>query len=697
MGDQTLDTLVLRLEGDSASLRSELKSALNAAKQAGDGIMGAMGGVAKAMGTVVVAASALAVGIAGTVTAFGAMIKAELEAIDANAKLADRLGLTTDEYSALALAADLANTSVETVTRASTFLQRSIAAAKDPTSEMAAAFAALNINVEQFSKLSTSDALGQISDKLMAIGDTSTRTALTMQLLGRGAGELDAFMRDGSAGIAEAKRQIDEMGGALSRIDMAKAEEANDAWTSMIAVIKRVKEEVAVQLAPAMTFLFNKAREGLIMLINNWGGIENAVRGALRTVLVFGDGWVRTAQTIAGYMGNLVNLMKVSWDAIGKAVAEVWAGIALAVDKTIFFMVRGLGQAIIDVGGDIAKLNTAAGQAVIGMGKDVKDSVETLGVTTQRTFTTAQNEAIAAGDAVKLAWANLFSVDASGSKALQDMIAKLDAAGNAAGEKPAEEGGGGGGGGTQTESPAVKKAREDQAAKLEVLRQSLLDEQALEVEAYLAKMEFLNGLEDEQFLIASDRQVMLEQLKQEHEAKMTGITEKASKARAKLAADNLKAQLEGASTFFSNMSSLMNTKSRTLFEIGKAAAYATTIVNTAAAAMACFKAGSEQGGPYLGAAYAAAAIAAGAVQLANISSASPGGGGSVSSGGGVPSISGQDPNSPNVGVNQNGTSQQDVTINIAGGSINKDQLIELMDELNRLKGDGVTLGNMRVT
>ncbi len=64
-------------------------------------------------------------------------------------------------------------------------------------------------------------------------------------------------------------------------------------------------------------------------------------------------------------------------------------------------------------------------------------------------------------------------------------------------------------------------------------------------------------------------------------------------------------------------------------------------------------------------------------------------------GGGVPSSSGQDPNSPNVGV-RNQSTAQDLNITIQGTSVGREQLIELAQELNRLRGDGVVIGNVAV-
>lgn len=89
----------------------------------------------------------------------------------------------------------------------------------------------------------------------------------------------------------------------------------------------------------------------------------------------------------------------------------------------------------------------------------------------------------------------------------------------------------------------------------------------------------------------------------------------------------------------SNLASLMNSKSRKMFEIGKVAAIAETAINTARSAMGAYAALAPIPvvGPALAVAAAGAAIAAGAVQIQNIKSQQfSGGGGTVAFSGATP-------------------------------------------------------------
>jgi hypothetical protein len=79
----------------------------------------------------------------------------------------------------------------------------------------------------------------------------------------------------------------------------------------------------------------------------------------------------------------------------------------------------------------------------------------------------------------------------------------------------------------------------------------------------------------------------------------------------------------------------MNTESRKMFEIGKAAALSQAIIDGYAAITGAYKVGASIGGPILGAAYGAAAGAATFSQISAIRSQSFGSGGGGSGGSSV--------------------------------------------------------------
>lgn len=94
-----------------------------------------------------------------------------------------------------------------------------------------------------------------------------------------------------------------------------------------------------------------------------------------------------------------------------------------------------------------------------------------------------------------------------------------------------------------------------------------------------------------------------------------------------------------ASQMFSNISSLMSTESKKLFEIGKVAAISGAVVDGIAAAVSSYKFGASIGGPLVGDAFAASSLVATGAMISNLKSASFSGGGSAGGGGGGGAVS----------------------------------------------------------
>jgi|DEB0MinimDraft_6_1074348.scaffolds.fasta_scaffold09398_2 hypothetical protein len=151
-----------------------------------------------------------------------------------------------------------------------------------------------------------------------------------------------------------------------------------------------------------------------------------------------------------------------------------------------------------------------------------------------------------------------------------------------------------------------------------------------------------------------------------------------------LAKDKMKIQ----KGMLKNLSSLMNTESRKMFEVGKAASIAMATKDMYESAQSSYKFGSSIGGPPVGAAFAATAVAAGLNNINNIRNTKFGsaGAGAASTGGaaGAGFAGG--------GGQQTETIERtDVIVNLVGDNFGGDGVVNLIDRLNDAVGDGATL------
>ena len=208
------------------------------------------------------------------------------------------------------------------------------------------------------------------------------------------------------------------------------------------------------------------------------------------------------------------------------------------------------------------------------------------------------------------------------------------------------------------------RQKTERGSNLDKLRQDIMEEGELlkfksKSELTLLAASLLAGevLRDEADEI---RKIKAQQL----EDALLAIKTKAADADARIEAAKERAKLNAISGMFGDLSSLMNTESRKLFEIGKAAALSGAIVDGYAAVQSAIKVGNDIGGPPLGAAFGAAAAIQTAVQVKGIAKQKfgGGGGGATSFSGGLPAV-----NTQQAAPQQ--TQTVDVRVTASGGGV----------------------------
>lgn len=203
--------------------------------------------------------------------------------------------------------------------------------------------------------------------------------------------------------------------------------------------------------------------------------------------------------------------------------------------------------------------------------------------------------------------------------------------------------------------------------------------------------ERVNILENEK-LTAEQKALLVDELnelekqrKEQHQNELTNIERDAANARQKIAEQEAQAKMATLSSIFGNLSSLMNTESKKMFEIGKAAATAGAIVDGIAAVQGAYKQGAKIGGPALGAAFAASAAVATLANIKQIQSTQYGSKSTGQSyqGGQVVNNTQQQPQQ---------VTQRNISISLAGsGSFTGGDIRGLINSINEELGDGATL------
>lgn len=228
---------------------------------------------------------------------------------------------------------------------------------------------------------------------------------------------------------------------------------------------------------------------------------------------------------------------------------------------------------------------------------------------------------------------------------------------------------------------------------VEAMRSRLQSQVEIMAEYNAYQLEMLDAQQAQELAILQARRDAELISQKEFETLKTAQEQEGAKRRQEVAEMERAAKLSIAGSMMDNVSSLMQSGSRKMFEIGKAASIASGLVSAYEAVMHAYKAGAKIGGPVLGGAYAATAALAQAANLRKLSAVSFGGGGSVSASGGGGGTGGS------VGSAEGGTTattaaampSRNISISLAGSNFSADTIRELITQINEQIGDGATI------
>ncbi|WMM36565.1 tail length tape-measure protein 1 [Pseudoalteromonas phage PS_L5] len=525
----------------------------------------------------------------------------------------------------------------------------------------------VGVTYENFKKLSGKDALQLYVSSLEKANLSQADMTFYMEAMASDSTQLLPLLKNNGEAMGVMATEADNLGLALSDIDIAKVEQANKQLDKSSSIIGGALQDATVSLAPIITGISESLQDAAMKAGGFGATFDKVIDGAASVIGVFADG-IRGIQVI------IEGLNVAFWGVahvVNLAFKEASEGVDYFVNTTknsINSVIEGLNM----LGAEIPKLELANSAATNFLTDQAAASQQALTEAMNKFDELALKEL--PSESIKR-W--LAEVRASANEAAVAVAAA------SSGQQVGEEGGGGSTGGLNDDEK--KKLQE----KVEAIRQSNLSEVealkekfALEAEV-LAQARLNNIGSEEEF------QQQMVAISQKYADEKTAIEQKAKDKQKAIDDIANKQKINSAKTIFGGLSSLMNTESRKLFEIGKTAALANSLINAYEAVTSAYKGGLKVSGgnPVVGAAFAAAA---GAAQFATIQSIqsqsfSKGGAGSSQSySNGLPVT-----NTQEAGGGQ--PSSRQVNISLTGSSFGAGSIRDLIGEINEAVGDGVNL------
>lgn len=591
-----------------------------------------------------------AVKVGAAATAAGAAILAGLyvkgsKAIDAQAKLARSLNTTVDSLKAVQVAASLGG--LEGMDGALTRLNRRLGAAEFGAGDAAVTVKALNLDLKALSEMPVDERLASIADTIRDSGLSFQQAARHLQNLGFEQKEATQFFIEGGDAIRSARRDVELFGLSLSDIDAAKVEQANGAMSTIGMATDGLIQQFTVELAPIVQAVADKFRESA----EEAGGFDSVATTAVSNVL--------------GGLGHILD--------VGESVRRTFEVAGLTITGTFAraeYRILGAINAVVQAE---AKLK--------GFFRELSPQEQAF----------AENLAAAVEEARQISEyaaedIHAILMEPMPSAAFDDFISDAKAASAAAAEAAVKAREAAGGGTVATLDDARTPAEQEAIQKrLEAIRQANLTEIELLKEKQAEEMALIAQARE----LGLETKVSYDQLEKEaearHQQELTEIEQRAADARLRVAEQERLAKLNTVRSIFGQTSALMNSESRKMFEIGKAAAYGTALINTYQGISEAWKLG-----PILGPPMAALVALNGFAQVQNIRKQKFGGGASSPTG----SVTGQI-NAGNTPVQSTQEQQRNLYVTLQG--INPNSFVQagtLVSALNEELENGGRIRGM---
>jgi hypothetical protein len=283
-------TLLIEMAADVARLRQDM----NQAKGLVDSSFASM---KSAAGTVKTAFAAI--GVSLSVGALTSWVKSAINAADESSKLAQKIGVATEEIAGLQLAFNLAGAG-------GGVMQTSLAKLANEADKNNSAFQRLGVQTRNTdgSLRSTSQILRDVSDRFAVMDDGAQKTALAINLFGRSGADLIPLLNGGSKGLDEMDAMARKLGLTISTETGKQAELFNDTLELVQTGLKGISTRVAAEMLPSLTNLAS-AFLGAMTEGDRLKNIADILSFAIKSLFTVFIGLIEVVNTVITAFGAL--------------------------------------------------------------------------------------------------------------------------------------------------------------------------------------------------------------------------------------------------------------------------------------------------------------------------------------------------------------------------------------------------------
>lgn len=339
-------TLTIALEAEVSSLKKGMADARNQ-----------MGMLQKSSQTTANIMKAAFTGLAG-IAAFSVIsngVRSMVSSFEETAALiedtkhlADAIGATTQEIQVLQRTAELAEVDMSMLGRSVKIFTKNLGAASMGDGAMGEALAKLGLDAQTLIQMSLPERLAAIGSAMAGLGSNAQQASIAASLFGKSGVDMLPFLLEGADALQQVQGEMMATGELFSNEQAAAVDEMGDSVTMAMGVWNALKNQLVIQVAPAIQYLAD--------LMRDWASSsEGAVNGFVSSGLAYlVDGIASTINAVtklqAVWYGLKAAVLLIAtsltwvWKAFGSAFNLVMTGVQEAFFRVLQLIGAGIDK-----------------------------------------------------------------------------------------------------------------------------------------------------------------------------------------------------------------------------------------------------------------------------------------------------------------------------------------------------------------
>lgn len=322
------------------------------------------------------ATAAMGAAVVGSVNSFAAGVAAVAEYGDNIDKMSQKMGMSATSFQEWSEVMQHSGTSMESMKAG----MKTLANAAETGNE---AFERLGITQEQIASMSQEELFAATIEGLQGVEDTTERTYLAGQLLGRGATELGPLLNMTAEETEAMRQRVHELGGVMSEDAVKAAAAFQDSLQDMRTAASGLKNRMLAEFLPGMTTVMDGLQEvfagnydeGLAKISEGISQVAEKAHEIVPQFIELGSGLMsvlgqaisENLPTILGALTDVVIMISEQIPQLVETLVPVLIGLAPRLMEGGLQMFMGILQALAAAAPQIASALVEAVSSFINM------------------------------------------------------------------------------------------------------------------------------------------------------------------------------------------------------------------------------------------------------------------------------------------------------------------------------------------